>query len=112
MRRPHLNRALVLEASVRQADGAGGFTETWQPLGTVWAEVAPVTGRKALGDGGDLGRQPVKITLRAFPEGATERPVPGQRLRQGSRAYMIFSVCEADRAGRYLMCRAEAEVVL
>ena len=39
MTAPHLNRALVLEGVVRTPDGAGGFTEAWAALGTLWAEL-------------------------------------------------------------------------
>lgn len=33
MTRPDLSRRLLLEGPVRVPDGAGGFAETWQPLG-------------------------------------------------------------------------------
>ncbi|MFT7254059.1 MAG: head-tail adaptor, partial [Paracoccaceae bacterium] len=35
---PDLSRRLTLEAAVRLPDGAGGFSETWEPLGHIWAE--------------------------------------------------------------------------
>ncbi|MCE8442608.1 phage head completion protein, partial [Rhodovulum sulfidophilum] len=38
---PILNRQLVLEVPVPVADGAGGFSETWAPRGTLWAEMSP-----------------------------------------------------------------------
>ena len=49
MKAPHLNRALVLEGVLRTADGAGGFTEAWTALGTLWAEVLPGSGSDVLG---------------------------------------------------------------
>ncbi|MBC7157970.1 MAG: head-tail adaptor protein, partial [Rhodobacteraceae bacterium] len=47
MRPPVLSRPLVLEARARVADGAGGFVETWEARGTLWAEVAPGAGTAA-----------------------------------------------------------------
>lgn len=107
--RVHLNRRLTLEAAVRVPDGAGGFAESWQPLGTVWAEILPGRGR-------DLGRVEVavaatacRITLRAAPPGAAGRPVAGQRLRDTGRVFRVLAVTERDRHGQYLTCFAEEE---
>jgi len=44
MNAPRLNRKLELEAPVRTADGAGGYTETWAALGSLWAEVTARSG--------------------------------------------------------------------
>ena len=46
---PMLNRQLLLEDPVRIPDGAGGFAITWQPLGTLWAEVSARPGRDTQG---------------------------------------------------------------
>jgi len=107
--RVHLHRRLTLEAVVRTPDGAGGFGESWQPLGIVWAEILPGRGR-------DVGRVEVsvaatacRITLRAAPPGAVARPVPGHRLRDAGRIFRILAVTERDRHGQYLTCFAEEE---
>jgi len=44
-----MNRRLVLEEASRVADGAGGFTEAWTPIGVVWAALKrwPITTRTA-----------------------------------------------------------------
>ena len=31
-----LNRKLVLEKPARQADGAGGYEQSWVPVGVLW----------------------------------------------------------------------------
>ena len=36
-----------------------------------------------------------------------QRPIAGQRFREGARIYPIIAVAEADPEGRYLVCYAE-----
>lgn len=110
-RRPVLSRPLVLETPARLPDGAGGFAQTWQVLGSVWAEISPRAGREAEGEAVSLARAGYRITLRAAPQGSPSRPRAGQRLRDGARLFHILSVTEGDTAGRYLTCWAEEEVV-
>lgn len=109
MSAPILNRKLVLEDAYRVPDGAGGYDTAWQVLGTLWAEVRPGTGRSAGENGLPLSRVPLKITVRAAPQGAPSRPHAGQRFRDGTRIYAVRAVTEADAAGRYLICQAEEE---
>ena len=106
---PVLNRRMVLEAALREADGAGGFVETWVELGVLWARVKPGTGSEAAAEMVALAAVPLRITVRAAPEGAGSRPQPGQRLREGGRRYRILAVADEDRDGRYLTCFAREE---
>jgi head-tail adaptor len=107
MSAPVLNRRLTLEAPQRLPDGAGGFTETWVPLGRVWAEVlARGAGREV---DAAASRLFLKITMRASPHGASSRPTPTMRFREGARLYRIEAVTEADATGRYLICFASEE---
>ncbi|SPF80833.1 head-tail adaptor protein [Pseudoprimorskyibacter insulae] len=110
MSAPVLNRKLVLEAASQVPDGAGGATEAWGVLGTMWAELRPGSGRERSTDAGLLALSSYRITVRAAPAGATNRPKPGQRFREGARLFRIIAVSEADRAGRYLTCFANEEV--
>lgn len=108
---PRLTHQLTLEAPVRVMDGAGGVSESWTALGTIWAEVQARTGRDA-----DVGRAPTarmayRITVRGAPVGSPERPWPGQRLRDGARVFHIYAVAERDPEGRYLTVLADEEVV-
>jgi head-tail adaptor len=112
MKPVRLNRSLVLEVLVRAADGLGGFTETWQARGRLWAEVLPGTGRDAAGEEVLLATVPLRITVRAAPVGAPSRPVAGQRLREGQRAFRILAVAERGADARYLTCFAREEDVL
>jgi head-tail adaptor len=108
---PQLNRKLTLEATARTGDAAHGFTETWQPLGVVWAEVKPGGGQEVDMAGLTVSSVATKVTLRAAPHGAPSRPVAGQRFRDGARVYRILAVTEADGAGRYLICSTREEEV-
>lgn len=106
-----LSRPLVLEAPARAGDGAGGFVEVWEVLGTLWAEVVARTGRDGPGEGARVARAAYRITVRAAPQGAPSRPVPGQRLRDGARVFAIEAVTEAAAGPGYLTLWAEEEVV-
>ena len=110
MNAPHLNRALVLEAVVRTPDGAGGFTEAWAALGTLWAEVLPGSGNDALGEERMLSAVPYRVTVRGTAFGSPSRPVAGQRFREGTRIFQVQAVTERDPDGRYLTCFAREEV--
>ncbi|WP_297341988.1 head-tail adaptor protein, partial [Pseudophaeobacter sp.] len=66
-RAPQLRRRLLLEDPQRLSDGAGGYSESWAPLGVVWAGLSAQTGRTAGQEGGSLSLQRYKITLRATP---------------------------------------------
>jgi head-tail adaptor len=109
---PRLNRRLVLEAPIRTPDGLGGWGESWVALGSLWAEIEAGELRPADRPGAAVGRRPLRITLRGAPPGAPSRPIPGQRLREGSRLYPIAAVTEADPDGRFLLCQAEEEAAL
>ena len=106
---PQMTRALILERRVQRPDGAGGFTSDWQPLGVVWAAILPGTGREIAALSTSLSRVPYRIILRAAPEGAPSRPIPGQRFRQGGRLFAIAAVTETDAKGGHLTCFATEE---
>ena len=111
MNQLRLNRKMVLEAPERVPDGAGGYTETWTQLGTLWVELRARGGREASGEETSLSRTGFKILVRAAPHGAPSRPSPEQRFREGARVFRIRSVAEFDQAGRYLVCLADEEIV-
>lgn len=110
MRRPRLNRRLVLEERVNAADGSGGFAAGWRPLGALWAEVTARTGREDFVASGPRARVMYRIVVRGAPVGAPSRPRPDQRLREGERIFDILTVAEADPAGRFLEVLAEEAV--
>ncbi|WP_299843148.1 head-tail adaptor protein [uncultured Roseovarius sp.] len=107
----NLNRRMVLEAPNQVPDGAGGFTETWAELGSLWVELRARGGRETSGEETSLSQTGFKILVRAAPYGAPSRPSPGQRFRDGTRNFRIRSVAEFDQRGRYLSCFSDEEVV-
>lgn len=109
MKVPVLSRCLTLEDPQRASDGSGGQIENWQSLGSVWAEMKPLTGRAKMQGGVDLSVQRYRVTLRATPVGAASRPRPDQRFRDGARLFLIHAVTEADDAARYLICFVQEE---
>jgi head-tail adaptor len=109
MKAPHLNRALDLQAASRTPDAAGGFSTVWATLGTLWAEVIPGAGRDPAGEEVVLTSVPYRITVRAALPGAADRPVPGQRFREGSRVFAILAVAERGPAARFLTCYCREE---
>lgn len=111
MRCPRLTRRLRLQERQRLADGAGGFSESWQVLGTLWAELVAGSGKERAAETGTTARVPYRITLRAAPLGNPRRPKPGQRFAEAGRIFHIEAVAERDEAGRYLICFATEEVL-
>ncbi|SCZ71647.1 head-tail adaptor [Epibacterium ulvae] len=107
-----LNRALVLSALDQTADGAGGYHEVWQDLGTLWADVRARSGRIAAQSGTATSLQHYRITVRAAPVGAPDRPQAGHRLRDGARVFLIHAVAEEDADGRFLTCFATEEIAI
>lgn len=110
MNAPQLNRRLVLETPERVADGAGGFTESWTALGSLWAEVSARTGRERAEAGVLVSSVACRIVVRGALTGASARPKPEQRFREGDRVFVIQAVTERDPEGRYLTCFATEEV--
>jgi len=104
-----LNRPLVLEDPVEVADGAGGLTLTWVPLGTIWGEVKPSTGREVNGEEVLTASVDFRITVRGAAVGSPRRPRPEQRLRDGARVFLVLAVTERDLSGGYLTCFAREE---
>ncbi|WP_371169692.1 phage head closure protein [Aliiroseovarius sp. 2305UL8-7] len=110
MKLPVLNHKLTLEMPVRAPDGAGGFTQSWQALGDLWAELKPGTGRERAAGFATVSTVTFRITVRAAPDGAPSRPKPDQRFRSGARLFRILAVTEADVGAHYLTCFAQEEV--
>ena len=108
---PRLNRRLTLEAPQQVADGAGGLTESWIALGTLWAEMRPRgAGREQRTGNASLAASGYHVTVRNAPETSPQRPRPDQRFRDGGRLFSIRSVTDSDPQGMYLTCFAVEEV--
>jgi head-tail adaptor len=109
--RPRLTRRLVLEERESLPDGAGGFAVSWRAVGSLWADVAPRTGREDFIAAQTRPRMRHRIVVRGAPVGAPSRPRTDQRLREGERIFNILTVTESDPAGRFLEVIAEEGVL-
>ena len=110
MRRPVLNTELVLEAPERVADGGGGASLNWVPMGTLWGEVRPSSARERLLGGRMASKVTHRILIRHAPEGSPRRPRADCRFRSGSRVFAIKGMAPAGIRGDYLTCWAEEGV--
>ncbi len=104
-----LNRPLTLETPVEAADGAGGLTISWVPLGVVWGEVRASSGRETAGEEVQVASVNYRITVRGAVVGSPQRPRPEQRFRDGARIFLILAVTERDASAAYLTCFAREE---
>ncbi|WOI55013.1 head-tail adaptor protein [Palleronia sp. LCG004] len=107
---PKLARNLSLETPHRVADGQGGYTEHWEKLGNLWGQVKAGSGRDVSGLDAEMSRVPLRITVRAAPQGAPSRPKVGQRFRDGMRVFEIVAVTESRDGSKYLDCNALEEL--
>ena len=89
-------RRLTLEVPERQPDGAGGQILVWSERGGLWAEVRMRSGSLRHETYGRATRLQVRIRTYAVPEGHRMMPEPGQRLRDGAKAYEIEAVHADD----------------
>ena len=111
MRPVQLNRNLVLQRPVSVPDGAGGFSVIWEEVGRLWAEILPGQGRDVGGEEVTLSTVAYRITVRGAPVASPQRPVPGQRLTEGTRVFAVVAVTERDASGHYLTCFAREEAM-
>ena len=60
----HLKQRVLFQRYTLSSDGMGGNTQTWGDVGTVWANVTPVSGRESYEIGGLKGKVKYKIITR------------------------------------------------
>lgn len=97
-----LNSRVTLQSRVTTQDTAGGQVETWVDVATVWASIAPATGRELLSAQVLHIDAPRTITLRWQPIFANPQTVAAMRIRYGSRVFDIHSSVNEDEARRWL----------
>ncbi|MEM7743107.1 MAG: head-tail adaptor protein [Pseudomonadota bacterium] len=107
MERPHFDTPLLLQAPTQTVDAGGGVAVTWETLGSVWADISPVSAREIVSGLREGARISHRITVRSAAIGSPRRPRPEQRLRAGERIFAIRAVVPSGSQGRYLTCWAE-----
>lgn len=92
-------RLLTVETAARLDDGCGGFTTSWLPSVSVWADVAAVAGREGLDAGAAQASVNHRVTIRHLASLS-----PAARFRDGTRVLDIHSVRDPDGRRRELIC--------
>jgi SPP1 family predicted phage head-tail adaptor len=103
VRRPGaLRQRLVLEEAQRVSDDAGGFTETWVTVATVWAAIEPAGGGEGVEAGRLAGHVSHAVHLRYRAD-----VMPALRFRLGTRVFHILAVLDEGERKRWLRCPCE-----
>lgn len=97
-----LRRRVVLEEMSRTGDGAGGATQTWTAVATLFASVKSVGGSEGLAFDRMTGRTTHEIIIRYRTD-----VVPAMRFRLDARIFEIVSALDLDGRRRHLRCLVE-----
>ncbi|MCR5858913.1 phage head closure protein [Mesorhizobium sp. J428] len=99
-----LRTELVLEEASRTPDGAGGFTESWTQIATVFARLQAIVAREKFGADQTIEEVTHRVTIRHRPDVAS-----GMRFVMGDRILSVLTVHDPDETGRYLVCRTREQ---
>ncbi len=97
-----LTRRVVIEAIVRTPDGAGGATEAWVAVATVFASVKALGGSESVAFDRQTGRATHEIVIRHRAD-----VKPAMRFRMGMRIFEILDALDQDGRRRHLRCLVE-----
>lgn len=95
---------LALEVATRAPDGAGGYTETWSEVATLFGRIDPVSAANRFGADKRTVTVTHRVTLRSRGDIAH-----GMRLCRQERVFEIITVHDPDETGRYLVCEVREE---
>lgn len=93
-----------IEAQSLTADGAGGYTNTWTEVDTVFGDLTPMEGREGLDAEALIGKSPVEVIVRYSAN--LEAVDSDNRLVIGSNTYNVHSVHDLDNEKHFLMITA------
>jgi SPP1 family predicted phage head-tail adaptor len=97
-----LRHRLTLEELNRISDEGGGFTESWEEVAELWADVRPVSGFERVEADRLSGTVSHAIALR-YRSGVT----PAMRFRKDSRVFHILAAIDVEERKRWLKCLCE-----
>lgn len=93
------NRQLSLENEVDVPDGMGGFSRSFQPVGTVWANICPKSAKQQVEGANLVANVTHEITIRFQAQVRT-----GSRFITGTRRFDVVAMRDLDETRRYLVC--------
>ncbi|WP_343313901.1 phage head closure protein [Brucella sp. BE17] len=99
-----LDRELALEELRPEADGLGGYVETWAEIAMLWGRIEPVSVTQRNFATRPQPEATHRILLR-FRDGLTT----AMRFRKGGRLFRLETILDPDETGRYLICTAVEE---
>ncbi|WP_374829990.1 phage head closure protein [Paenochrobactrum pullorum] len=99
-----LRTELKLEELKPQADGIGGYTESWQEIALIWGQIRAITSSSRF-----LAQRWHPETTHRITIRFDEMIKAGMRLRRGSRIFQIDAIQDADETRRYQICFVREE---
>lgn len=97
-----LNQRIELQSATVAADSYGEPIQTWTTYTTVWAAVAPLSGRELIYAQQVSSETNIRITIRY-----TSAVAVGHRVKYGTRYFDINAVIDRDMRNEQieLMCK-------
>jgi len=96
-------KQVAIQAEQSTPDGAGGYALAWTTIATVWADIAPVSGREIYTAGHLEGHITHKVTLRWRADLSITSDM---RLLYNSRSFNIQAVINQDETNQYVIVLA------
>lgn len=97
----NLRDRITLSRKIQISDGAGGWSKTWQNIGTYFGEAKPATGRSRFFADGLREEEGVLFEFRSGPD-----MKQGDRLTWRSQVHEIEAVTLLGGARRFIEVRA------
>lgn len=105
MRAGRLGKRMTIERRLPGTDAEGAPNGGWVTVGSVWAEVQPLTGVELLLATQEEQRMQVQINVRCDPT-STNRPDHNSRLLLGDRVFEVQTVQNIAEHNRELQLLA------
>jgi SPP1 family predicted phage head-tail adaptor len=100
-----MRERVVVQSMTTVADGGGGLTETWATFQTLWARVAPVSGREVEASGRLTSVETYLIYIRYRTDILT-----GMRIIWNGKTLNIRSVDNRDEHREFLTMECESGI--
>ena len=94
-----LNQRVRILAQTRDPDGGGGYTEVWNVIATVWADVAPRAGNNVFAADALQSRVEYRVTIRR-----NAAVMVGMRVAVGALTLSIAAILDDGSPLVTLIC--------